>query len=415
VGGTVRKVGERYYFQTRIPTSQGPQTPLKRSGFIRRKDADAALKHIAELLAVPEPHDRRTRESIGDLIVESTRHGGRLPSVKEVRRRYGAGLDPTAVSPPTGEFLDRWVTGRRRIKETTRAGHRYTVERYLRPSIGDVPLNVLNAERIDNLIDALTERGTLSPASVHQVVAVLRAALNTAVKRRLISFNPVAQVELPTVPHKEAAYLTPDEAVRLLDAVAGDRDEAAFRVAMIGGLRPGELVALRWEDVNWDENQLHVRKQFVHLAGEWVLSDLKTNRSRHVSLDPDTVTALRAHRKAQAEERLAATTYQDGGWMFARADGSPPNRKWLSWRFKQLARQVGVRAEVRGLHAARHTAATLGLLAGTDIKVVSEGLGHRRTQITADTYQHVLREMQDEAAQAKADLLRRPATRGNGS
>jgi integrase len=417
VRGTVFNVGDRYAYAVRIPTSAGPATQLKRSGFARRKDAERALDQIRELLAVPKPHDHKTRAKIGDDIVGLTRRGGQLPSADDVGRRYGAKLDPTAISPPTGEFLDRWVAGRRRIKETTRVGHRYTVEAYLKPHIGDVPLDVLNAEHLDDLIDALTERGTLSPASLHQIVAVLRAALNTAVKRRLIAVNPVTQVELPAVPHKEAAYLEPAEAIKLLEATADDRDGVAFRVALLGGLRPGELVALRWEDVDWDASQLHVRKQFVHLDGRWELTDLKTGRTRHVSLDPATLTALRAHRRRQAEERLAASTaYRDGDYVFARADGSPANRKTLSYKFKQLAEQLGVQQHVRGLHAARHTSATLDLLAGTDVKVVSRSLGHARSNITQDTYQHVLRNMQDEAAVRRAALLAHPtATREAGS
>jgi integrase len=161
---------------------------------------------------------------------------------------------------------------------------------------------------------------------------------------------------------------------------------------------------------------VHVQRQFVYVGGEWKLTDTKTGRNRHVSLDAETLAALRAHRKHQAAERLAASTaYQDGDFVFARPDGSPPSRKTLSYKFKQLAEEVGVRAEVRGLHAARHTSATLDLLAGTDVKVVSRSLGHRRTQITHDTYQHVLREMQDEAAQAKAALLAHPTAAGETS
>jgi integrase len=406
VRGNVFKVGDRYAFAVRIPTSAGSATQLKRSGFARRKDAEAALTRVGELLAVPRPTDHATRARIGDLIVTSTRRGGQLPDLEEVRRRYGARLDPTAAAPTTGDFLDRWVTGRRRIKETTRAGHRYTVDSYLRPYIGDIPLDVLGAEHIDDLIGSLTDRGTLSPASLHQIIAVLRAALNTAVKRRLIAVNPVTQVELPRVSHREAAYLEPAEVERLLEATADDRDGIAFRVGLLGGLRPGELVALRWEDVDWTAGLLQVRNQFVRLDGRWVLTDTKTSRNRHVALDLGTLAALRAHRVRQNEERLAAATaYQDGDWVFARADGSPPNRKWLSWRFKEVARQVGVRAEVRGLHAARHTSATLDLVAGTDVQVTSKRLGHARTNITQDVYRHVIEGLQDQAAEGRAALL----------
>ena len=344
--------------------------------------------------------------------MKSTRRGGRLPDVEEVRRKYGARLDPTAQAPTTGDFLERWVVGRRKIKETTRVAHRYTVRAYLSPHIGDIPLDVLGPEHIEDLRDALEARGTLSPASVHQVAAVLRAALNAAIKRRLIAVNPVTQVEWPQVPHREATYLEPDEAVRLLEAVAADRDGVAFRVALLGGLRRGELCALRWEDVDWDAGELRVEKQFVHLDGRWVLADTKTSHIRRVSLDPDTVAALRRHQKSQLEERLAAgPAWQEGNFVFARPNGAHANPKTISYRFKQLTEQVGVKQKIRGLHAARHTSATLDLLAGTDVKVISRNLGHRRTQTTQETYQHVLRDMQTEAAERRAALLAHPATR----
>jgi integrase len=413
---SVFKVGDRYAFAIRIPTSQGPQTQLKRGGFKLKKNAETTVRHIDELLAVPKIKDDRTRAKIGDDIVSSTRRGGRLPDVEEVRRRYGARLDPTAKSPTTGDFLEQWVTGRRKIKDTTRVAHRYCMRAYLVPHIGDIPLDVLSADHVEDLRDALEARGTLSPASIHGIAAVLRAALNTAIKRQLIAVNPVTQVEWPTVPHKEATYLKPDEVVRLLEAVADDRDGIVFRVALLGGMRRGELCALRWEDVDWESGELDVRKQFVWHEGVWKLTDTKTSNVRHVSLDPDTVTALRRHQKTQLAERLAAgSAWQEGNFVFARPDGTHLNPKGISYRFKQVAEQVGVEQKIRGLHAARHTSATLDLLAGTDVKVISRNLGHRRTQTTQETYQHVLRDMQTEAAEARAALLRLPTIREAGS
>jgi integrase len=308
-----------------------------------------------------------------------------------------------------GEWLDRWLDGRRRIEETTRQGHAGYIRRDLRPHLGDVPLEDLTADHIDAMLTAVLDRG-VSPASLQQVFAVLRAALNTAVKRRLIPFNPCGQVELPSVPPKEAAFLEPDEVVRLLAAAEGDRDAITFRVALLGGLRVGEVCALRWQDVDWRAGRLHVRQQFVYVDRRWVLKDLKNKRSRHVGLDDVTMVLLRRHQARQAEERLAAHgAYEDGGWVFAKEDGSPPNRKWLSYRFKQLARQVGVRQEVRGLHAARHTSATFDLLAGTDVQVTQRRLGHARPNITMDTYRHVIERLQDQAAEGRAALLaRRP-------
>jgi integrase len=416
VGGVVKKLGEqRYYIATRIPTSAGPNTQFKRSGFTRRKDAEAALDRIAELLAIPRVNDHATRARIGDLIVSSTRRGGRLPDVVEVRRRYGANMDPTATAPTVGEFLDGWVAGRRRIRETTRAAHRGCINTYLRPHLGDVPLDALSKTHIDDMVSAIIASGRLSPASLYQVFAVLRAALNTAFKQRLIAFNPCVQVELPEIPRTERPVWTPAQALAFLDNARDDRHVVAYRIVLLAGLRRGEVAALRWADVDWDAGSIRVERGLVYLHGELTEQPTKTGRTRVVALDAETMEALWRHRKAQAAERLAAATaYRDGDWIFARADGTPTHPKTLGWRFQVLAREAGL--PVIHLHDGRHTSATFDLLAGVDVKIVSKRLGHARTAITQDTYQHVLDGLQEQAAERRAALLAHPtATREAGS
>jgi integrase len=160
--------------------------------------------------------------------------------------------------------------------------------------------------------------------------------------------------------------------------------------------------------VDWRAGRLHVHNQFVYLNREWVMKGLKNKRSRYVALDAETMAALRRHQVGQEKERRWLNqhdAYREGNFVFAHEDGTPTNRKWLSWRFKQLAQQVGVRAEVRGLHAARHTSATLDLVAGVDVQATSKRLGHARTNITQDVYRHVIEQLQDQAAEGRAALL----------
>jgi integrase len=408
VAGTVKKLGElRYYIAVRIPTSAGPATQLKRSGYMKRKDADQALKQIAELLAIPRPNDHATRARIGDQIMASTRRGGRLPDAAELRRRYGAGLDPTAVAPTVGTYLDEWVAGRRKIRETTRAAHRGVIATYLRPHLGDIPLDALRKAHIDQMVSWIIASKRLSPASLRQVIAVLRAALNAAIKEQLIVFNPCVQVELPEVPHRERPVWTPAQALAFLDHARDDRYVAAYRVVLLGGLRRGEVCALKWADVDWDTGKIRVERGLVHLHGELTEQPTKTGRTRVVALDAETVETLRRHRKTQAAERLAAASaWHEDDYIFARADGTPVQPKTLSYRFQVLAQEAGL--PVIHLHDGRHTSATLDLLAGVDIKVVSKRLGHARTGITQDTYQHVLDGLQEQAAERRAALLAQP-------
>jgi integrase len=400
----------KWAFAVRLETSTGRRL-LKRGGFRRMIDARDARDDVVALLRLVKEGDPR-RAKLGDTIFACRVQDGRmdLPNYEETRRRIGARVDVAGPSMTTGEWLDRWLAGRRKIEDTTRQGHAGCIARDLRPHLGDVPLEDLSADHVDAMLDAVLARG-VSPASLHQVFAVLRAALNKAVKDRLIPFNPCTQVELPEVPPKEAAYLEPDEVVRLLAALEGDRDEVAFRVALLGGLRPGEVCGLRWEDVDWRRGRLHLQRQFVYLNREWTLKDLKNKRGRYVDLDASTMAMLRTHRARQNEERLRLTAlgvYRDGNFVFAHEDGTPSNRKWLSYRFKLVAQQVGVRQEVRGLHAARHTSATLDLIAGTDVQVTQKRLGHARANITQDTYRHVVEQLQEQAAEGRAALLAHP-------
>jgi integrase len=201
------------------------------------------------------------------------------------------------------------------------------------------------------------------------VLAVLRAALNTAIKRNHIVVNPTTQVEWPEVPRRDRPYWTPEEATAFLDHARGDRYVVAYGIVILAGLRRGEVCALRWSDVDWDTGGLRVERALVYLGGELVEQPTKTGRTRDVELDAGVLEALREHRKTQAEERLAAATaYRDGGYVFARADGSPVQPKTLSHRFQELARDAGL--PVIHLHNGRHTSATLDLLAGTPTKSV---------------------------------------------
>jgi integrase len=237
---------------------------------------------------------------------------------------------------------------------------------------------------------------------------VLSAALNLAVEYKHIAVSP--KVKRLKVTGREVASLELQEAVKLLEAAEDEQDAVAFRVALLGGMRPAEICGLRWSDVDWENRRLHVRQQLVYLPDRgWHLADLKTDtkqgRQRWVGLDPGTLAALREHRTRQQKNRLAASTaYEDRDLVFARADGSFVTRKTLSWRFKQLAEQVGI-AGVRGLHAARHTSAVLDLRAGTDIKVVSSRMGHSKVATTWDTYMKTPQDLEDEAAVRRAGLL----------
>jgi integrase len=204
--------------------------------------------------------------------------------------------------------------------------------------------------------------------------------------------------------------LSEAEARTFLDAAreSGDRFEPLYVLAITTGLRRGELLGLRWDDADLSEARgtLRVGRALVREGGRYILGETKTKRGRRrVNLTPRTVTALKAHRKRQLEERVRlAGLYEDHGLIFASENGTPLNPENLVKRsFKPLLKRAGL-PEIR-FHDLRHTCATLLLSRSVHPKMVQELLGHATIAMTLDTYSHYLPSMGDQASGAMGDAL----------
>jgi integrase len=224
--------------------------------------------------------------------------------------------------------------------------------------------------------------------------------LRDAIEHRLIDRMPAGWGNLlPSPPRRPPTVWTPEQVNRFLDATHDDRLHALWWLALLRGPRRSELLAMRWADVKWQ-------------AREIAIPGSKTEAGiRSIPLGEDGVGILRAHRKRQAEERLAAFgAYDDNDLVFAREDGSPIPGHQITFGFQRLARELEL--PVIRFHDARHTAATLGLEAGMDVVVMSRMLGHANVRITMDTYQHVRRQVFEDAT-AKIDALLAANRSGN--
>jgi integrase len=196
-----------------------------------------------------------------------------------------------------------------------------------------------------------------------------------------------------------------DELRRFLEHVRADRLYAAWRLAATTGMRRGELLGLRWRDVDLDTARLSIVQTLIEGKEAPRFSEPKTDHGRRsIALDAETVAALREHRKRQVEERLAwGPAYQDHGLVLSREDGSPIWPRTFSRGFGRHAEDAEL-PTIR-LHDLRHTHATLALSAGIHPKVVSERLGHSTVSITLDTYSHAIPAMQEDAAAKVAALI----------
>lgn len=332
---------------------------------------------------------------------------------KELERKRDAGAGDAAGRAPTVQaWLDHWLDtiAINRVRPSTLEGYRSLVRLHLGPKLGQHRLDRLQPEHLEAAYKAIVDSG-LSPATVLRGHRVLSRALKIAVQRGKIARNVATLVEPPTVKRPMTALpLTAEEARRVLEAATGGRNAARWTVALAVGLRQSEALGLQWRDLNLEAGSLSVQRGLHRVTGVGlVYEEPKADRSRRtLALPTQLVDALKAHRKAQAVERLAAgAEWHDNDLIFASVLGRPLDKKadWKAW--KALLTKAAVR-DVR-LHDGRHTAATLLLSAGVHPRVVMELLGHSQMRTTTDIYSHVMPALAREAADTMGATLWGPA------
>lgn len=286
----------------------------------------------------------------------------------------------------------RWLpTIEHAVRPTTLVGYRGHVLNHIGPRIGDVLLPAVKPATLNSLYAALLADG-FSAGTVRRVHATLSRAMGDAVRWGLIETNPARGCDPPRLAHVEMSAWSAEEVRCFLHAVSNDELYAMWVLFATTGMRRGEVLGLRWEDVDLDAGVIAVRQTLVSVSGQVQFSTPKTARGRRVvALDPSTVEALADHRAGH-----------NNGLVFTMR-GRPLQPESVSKRFVTLARRAGLRP-IR-LHDLRHTHATLALRAGVHPKIVSERLGHSAVAFTLDVYSHVIPHMQKEAAERIAAMV----------
>ena len=305
-----------------------------------------------------------------------------------------------------GQFLDRWLADV--VKPARQPGtyqnYAKDVLLHLAPALGRHPLAKLGPEHVQAMMRAKLDAG-LSPRTVQGIRGTLRTALNRAVKWNLVTRNVATLVDPPRGARVERATLTPDQARQLLDAAKGDRLEAFYTVAVALGLRQGEALGLKWEDVDLDARTLRVRRSLSRFDGKLRFKEPKTAASRRaIDLPAATVAGLRAHRVRQLEERLlAGAKWQEHDLIFPSRKGTPYDPGELREQWYKLLK----RAELPHFrfHDLRHCCASLLLAQGVPARVVMEILGHTQIGTTMNLYAHVMPAARREAADLMDGIL----------
>jgi integrase len=309
-----------------------------------------------------------------------------------------------------GTFLGSWLEAvEGTVRSSTHARHQINVTKHLAPALGRHKLTGLRPEHVVDLY-AAKRRAGLAPRSIKNLHTTLRKALGAAVTWRVVSQNVAAHVQPPRAPRTEMQPPKPEALVQLLEraAAAGDRFAPLWTVAVCSGCRRGELLGLKWEDVDFDAGTIAIRRTLARArGGRPEFEEAKTNPSRRlIKLSDQAIAALKVQKDRQAWNRQKlGEGYADHGLVFAADTGAPLMGRNVIRAFKAALDRAGLPRATR-IHDLRHAHATMLRKAGVELKTVSERLGHSSIVVTADIYTHAVDgEDADAAARVEAVML----------
>jgi integrase len=343
---------------------------------------------------LPSRNGSRRRQSVYGKTEEEV-----VAKLKKLQGDLERGQLPVDQRLTVGAYLDHWLTTvvASRARCSTLAGYEVNVRRHIVPAIGSTPLARLRPSDVQRLLTLKGQEG-LSPRTVQYIHAVLRAALNDAMREELVHRNVAEVVRGPSVRHTPVEPLTLAQVRTLFESISGHRHEALFVMAFLTGLRQGELLGLRWSDVDLDDRWLTVRQALQRVPGEARFGPPKSDRSiRGIEIPSLAAEALVRHRVAQAQARLlAGSKWRDHGLVFCTGVGTPLDHRNVTKSFQQALVNCGL--PKKRFHDARHTAASFALAGGRQAREVMELLGHSQISLTMNTYAHLMREQKREMA-----------------
>lgn len=327
---------------------------------------------------------RRRRRVYGKTKAEALR------KLDELRREVASGTPITPRHLTLGAYLQEWLNqvAAPRVRASTLTAYRHSVNRYLTPGLGDVPLGRLTAREVRLFLDALLKDG-IGARTARYVHSTLRAALEDAMREELIGKNVAKLVRAPSVPKAERRPLAVDEVRMFLKANQEDRLFALLVVLALLGVRRSEALGLQWQDVDLADGTMTIRRGLHRVDGKLRTLEPKTARSRRtIPLPTMVVRALLEHGERQDQERRDLDTrWHESGYIFTTPIGTPLDPDNISKFVKKALVTAGVR-EVH-MHDLRHGCASVLLAQGIPPRTVMEILGHSSLEMTMNVYGHV--------------------------
>jgi integrase len=341
---------------------------------------------------------------------------------KEVRQKLaaittdidsGVYLEPARMT--VGQWLDVWLKDYIiNVKDTTKSAYSDNVRLHIKPALGAVALQKLNAHTIQSFYNSLAVSGRvlqkgqtktapagLSAKTIRNIHAILHKALKQAVLLSYIKMNPADACTLPRVERHEMRILQGDEIPAFIRAVEGHKHKALFLTMLFTGMRRGEALGLTWDCVDFDGGTILIKQQMQRervKGGKLRFVPLKNDKHRRVTPPATVFHLLREQLRHQSEQRLlAGSLWSDRGLVFTNETGSPLDADAVYQAYKKML-SANELANIR-IHDLRHTAATLMLQTGDGIKEVQTALGHHTAAFTLDVYGHVTDRMKTDSAE----------------
>ena len=345
------------------------------------------------------------------LVVTTTVRGDRKAAERELRRLLrtldtGEHVDPTRMT--VRAWLAHWhETKKEEISPKAHERYGEIINNFLIPALGALPLAKLTSTHIEKAYSEWASGGRrdgkpggLSPLTRRYIHVVLKSALSRAVEQQLLARNPadILSKRLPKVERKEMVTSAPEQSAQFLESIKETRTYWPVLLAFATGMRRGEVLALRWKNVDLDRRKLRVMQSLEQTKNGLRFKDTKTSKVRAIDLPAYAVEELRRLKRQQAEELLALGVRQTGDTLVCcRVDGEPLQPRSLTHQFTILRKRMTGLPRMR-FHDIRHTHATQLLADGVHPKVAQERLGHSTITTTMDLYSHVTDTMQADAA-----------------
>ena len=313
------------------------------------------------------------------------------------------------------EYLENWLENVHKptIRLSTYLNYRKLLKNYLVPGLGKVKIHRLTPQQVQGFYSQKMSEG-LAPKTVNNIHGVLHKALDNAVKWKVLPRNVCDAVTPPRIPRKEKNVLTKQQAHTLLEEVRAHRLEALLTLAITTGMREGELLALHWQDINFEDCSLQVKRAVSYLKGYgYVESEPKTAKGRRMIKLPVFVVDILVRHKAQQEEqrREVGSTWIDKDLVFTNALGYYYSSSTLRKVFRRFL--VSISLPHMRFHDLRHSAATILLAMKVHPKVVQEILEHSQITMTLDVYSQALPSMQEDVTKQWDSEFGKPAKKWN--